>query len=125
VRNKILLGAAIGWTILIAILCLITSGELPSIKVTGLDKAAHFTFHFIFTWLWGLYSLQRKQSNNSRSVLVVVGCSLLYGVLIEFLQETFTITRHADIRDVMANFAGALTAYLLFVFFKTTSLKNK
>ncbi len=125
VRNKILLGLAIGWTTLIGVLCLIKSGELPPIHIAGVDKYVHFTFHFVFTILWGYYALEKQKVTKLQNILIVVGYSLFYGILIEFLQETLTTSRHADIHDVFANFAGALTAFLIFVLLKYTNTKNK
>jgi VanZ family protein len=125
VRNKILLGLAIGWTTLIGVLCLIKSRELPSIHIIGIDKFVHFTLHFVFTMLWGGYALEKQNATKLTNILLVVGCSLLYGILIEFLQETMTTTRHADIYDVFANLAGALTALLIFVVIKYTNTKSK
>jgi VanZ family protein len=124
VRNKFLLGIASGWTTLIGILCLVKSGDLPSLHLPGADKYVHFTFHFIFTLLWATYASQNQEDHKIKNSLKVVGFSLLYGILIEFLQEIFTTTRHADILDVLANLTGALTAFLVFVMLKATFAKN-
>jgi VanZ family protein len=124
VRNKFLLGIAVSWTALIGILCLIKSGDLPSLHISGTDKYVHFIFHFIFTLLWATYASQNKKGHKIKNTLIVVGYSLMYGILIEFLQETLTTTRHADILDVIANLTGALTAFLVFVMLKATLTKN-
>lgn len=113
--KKTILSLAIGWTFLIAVLCLVKFGDLPKIKVSGFDKYGHFFFHFVFTLLWGYY-ISMKQQLSFKNLLSIVTVSLFYGILIEFLQETCTQTRHADILDVLANFTGAVTAMLVFVF---------
>jgi VanZ family protein len=125
VRNKILLGLAIGWTTLIGVLCLIKSGEFPSIRVAGIDKYVHFAFHLVLTFLWGFYTIEKQKGTKLQNIFTVVGCSVLYGILIEFLQETITTTRHADIRDVFANVSGALTAFVVFAILKFSKANNR
>jgi VanZ family protein len=119
VFKKIVYGFAIGWTVIIAVLCLIKLTNLPTFGVSGIDKYVHFTFHFVFTVLWGYYSWLKNNSTALKLILKTVLVSLLYGILIEFLQETCTKTRHADILDVLANLTGATTAFLFFVVYKS------
>lgn len=118
VPKKALFGLAIGWTVLIAVLCLVKFNDLPSFGVSGADKYVHFTLHFVFTILWGLYSFKKQNEIALNKIAIIFFMSFCYGILIEFLQETFTVTRHADIFDVMANTTGAMVALLLFVLIK-------
>ncbi|MGL2965714.1 VanZ family protein [Flavobacterium sp. XGLA_31] len=116
--KKTLKALAIGWTAVIAVLCLVKFGKLPTIPLSGADKYVHFTFHFIFTLLWGHVLWLGQNSRSLKIIAKVVAVSLVYGILIEFLQETCTLTRHADILDVLANLSGAVMAFLVFVFLK-------
>ena len=109
---------AIGWTILISVLCLVKFTDLPSFGVSGADKYVHFTFHFVFTILWGFYSWAKLNDITISKIGRVVILSFCYGILIEILQETFTKTRHADIFDLLANGTGALVALVFFVLIK-------
>ena len=118
VLKKALFGLAIGWTVLIAVLCLVRFNDLPSFGVSGADKYVHFTLHFVFTILWGLYSFKKQNEIALNKIGIIFFLSFCYGILIEILQETLTATRHADIFDVMANSTGALTALILFVLIK-------
>lgn len=118
VLKNTILSLAIGWTFLILALCLVKFNDLPSLKVSGVDKYVHFTFHFTFTLLWGLYlGLRFGKIQRTRLVYIVL-ISLGYGILIEILQEAFTQTRHADVMDVLANLTGAITAFLVLILFK-------
>ena len=124
VRKKAVASLAIGWTVLIAVLCLVKFTNLPSIGVSGADKYVHFTLHFVFTLLWGFYfSLKLNEITISKIVRVVL-LSICYGILIEILQETCTTTRHADIFDVLANLSGATVAFLVFVLIKRRKTTN-
>ena len=108
---------------MVFLMCLVSVGNLPSIninmKIEGIDKLVHFTFHFVFVMLWFLY----LKNKNIKPVLVKIFlASFCFGLLIEICQSLFTITRQADIMDVLANASGALTAitilFLYHTFFK-------
>ncbi|MES2411322.1 MAG: VanZ family protein [Bacteroidota bacterium] len=116
--KKALFGLAIGWTSLIAVLCLVRFNDLPSLGVSGADKYVHFTLHFVFTILWGLYSFKQQNEIALNKIAIIFLFSFCYGILIEILQETLTATRHADIFDVIANTTGATMALVLFVLIK-------
>lgn len=118
VLKKAILGLAIGWTVLIAVLCLVKFNDLPSIGVSGADKYVHFTLHFVFTMLWGLYSWKKQNEMKLNKIAFIIVISICYGILIEILQETSTATRHADLFDVLANGSGATIAFLVFVLIK-------
>lgn len=118
VLKKATFSLAVGWTILISVLCLVKFTNLPSLGVSGADKYVHFTLHFVFTMLWGNYFWLRLNEIVLAKIVFVVLSSFCYGILIELLQEKFTTTRHADIFDVLANFSGALTALVLFALIK-------
>ncbi len=106
--RKYLLPAAIGWTLLIAVMCLVSFGKLPSIGIGGADNYVHVVFHFGFFVLW---FLNFSRPDNFEKVMArVFLASLLYGITIELAQELLTATRHADLYDVMANTTGAFIA---------------
>jgi len=118
VLKNAIFSLAIGWTILIAVLCLVKFTDLPSFGVSGADKYVHFTFHFVFTILWGFYLWAKLNEITISKIGRVVILSFCYGILIEILQEIYTKTRHADIFDVLANATGALAALVFFVLIK-------
>jgi VanZ family protein len=120
VLKKYSLGLAIGWTLLIAVLCLVKFGSLPSFSVSSADKYIHIILHFGFTLFWGFYFSQKQNQIALPTIINIVILSVLYGILVEVLQETFTTTRHADIFDVLANLVGALIALGVFTFIKKT-----
>jgi hypothetical protein len=124
VLKNAIFSLAIGWTILIAVLCLVKFNDLPSFGVSGADKYVHFTFHFVFTILWGFYSWAKLNDITISKIGRVVILSFCYGILIEIFQEIYTKTRHADIFDVLANATGALVALVFFVLIKRQKLQT-
>jgi VanZ family protein len=101
--------SAIFWTLLIAVLCLVSFNQLPSIGIGGADKFGHITFHFGFTILWFLY-LKEASTDLKKPLLKIFAASFLYGIAIEMAQQLFTATRKADFYDVLANTSGAILA---------------
>lgn len=123
--KNLVLVSAIFWTCLIAYLCLVTFSSLPEIGVTGADKYVHTIFHFVFTFLWGCYSWLTKRTIKIKRIVTIVFISIAFGLLIEFLQEVCTITRKADVFDVIANVSGALIALLVFLILKKLNSKKE
>jgi VanZ family protein len=111
------LACAICWTFLILMLCLENEKEIPDIEIKHLDKVVHFVFHFIFSTLWFLYFKKRfLQITNSRLLVSTWLFSLVFGLVIEFLQQQITTTRNADVIDVLSNAIGATVAVCAFYY---------
>lgn len=108
---------AIVWTSLIAILCLISLNNVPSIPVKGKDKVVHFLFYFGYVIFW------YKAFRNSKLFLVVIS-ALFYGIIIEVLQPIITTTREADFYDVIANSLGAFSAMLFLNFMRKNNFSK-
>ena len=123
-HKKIWFGLATSWTVLIFILCLAKLNDLPSLGVKGMDKYVHFTFHFVFTFLWAIVVKSRFSTISNKKILNIILISLVMGITIEVLQENFTTTRKADILDVMANLTGAISAGILISFFENKKIIN-
>lgn len=114
--RNIYLWAAIAWTLLITILCLVSTdslGEVNNFELPYKDKYGHFVFYFIFTLLWFAYLKYRGRSSNKRMILYAVLAAFIYGSLMELSQNFFTEGREADIWDVVFNMLGSFAAVLL------------
>lgn len=113
-KNRWFWAAAL-WTATIAVLCLVSFRELPSVAIESPDKFVHAIFHFLFVLLWYAYYKSAKKLPELRILGKVLSFSIIYGCLIEIAQGLFTTTRQADLKDVMANSGGALLAVLLLI----------
>jgi len=114
--NKILLSSAAIYTCLITVVLLMPTSDLPSVDLPkGVDKSVHFLIHFVLVILWQLYWFQRNSKRFlwRNGVIVLIG-SFLYGTIIEILQGYLTVSRTADLFDILANFFGALVGVLVF-----------
>jgi VanZ family protein len=115
VLKKLFLSAAIVWTFIVLVLCLIRLDGAPQIEIANFDKYVHIIFHFIFTMLWFLFfKLHFKEENKYKPFVVSFVLSVLFGALIEVLQQWCTQNRTGDLYDVLANMSGAAIAIGLF-----------
>jgi VanZ family protein len=110
---KTILTIGILYTILITIILLIPSSEIPRIKVTFIDKIAHVLIHGFLSLIWLWYRFSTDKCHISvKNVFVVLLICFSYGVIIEAAQHWFTLTRSFDIFDIVANGFGSLLGLL-------------
>ena len=97
-QSRLLVYAAIGWTVAILIGCLMPSSGLPDL--TNKDKWLHFGIFALFGFLWRL---------TGRSTWWVIGVGIAYGYGIEVLQGIATfLHRSYDLYDAFADAVGTL-----------------
>jgi len=99
-------------TALIGYLSLVSLGYDRPIKISHLDKIEHAIAYFFLGVSWLVVSTVYK-TKFSKKRIVVFGC-IIYGIIIEILQETITLQRTADILDVLADIVGVLLGLLIF-----------
>jgi len=74
------------------------------------DKIVHFGFYFVMV-VSGMLALKEQCQNNFKlfkSLVVMLVFAITYGIIIEILQASITVSRQGDVFDVMANTLGAL-----------------
>ncbi len=120
-RNLVIL--AVVFTIGITIASLASLNNIPKIEVPGKDKTIHFLFYFVLTLLWN-FALQKKIKHWSLKFIIVF-VVVIYGIIIEILQEVLTRYREADIFDVMANSAGAFLALIVIFWLNYKTFEKK
>jgi VanZ family protein len=105
-RDKIFL-VAVAITISILYLSLV---RIPkgNIKVDHLDKLQHGFDYFILSISW-LFAFCKKNSKH-----LIVCCCILFGILIEILQNELTHYRTGDYLDGIANSVGVIIGLLIF-----------
>ncbi|HLV45643.1 MAG TPA: VanZ family protein [Flavobacterium sp.] len=111
---------AICWNVMILIFCLINLSNINSVQKIAfphIDKIVHFVFYTTasFLWLWAL-SARKKKLFPFAIKLVVVGL-ILFGLMVEILQDVFPTKRSFEWLDVLCNTAGVITGtgiYLIY-----------
>ena len=117
----------ISWVLLVTVLSLFDfDPNDEGIPIPYLDKLVHFVFYLLFVILGGLMWQSGKpvHATLKKTILWVV-IAVLYGLLMEALQDLLPIDRSAEIFDVLANTLGAVMGGLLIktYFSRTHALK--
>ncbi|MFK5983007.1 MAG: VanZ family protein [Flavobacteriaceae bacterium] len=114
-KNLLLL--ALLYSVIITIAFLMPTSNLPKLEFyIPLDKIIHFFIYLLLSILWISYlNLNEVKGLPVSSVLIVFIVFLVYGIVIEVLQENLTTTRKADIIDVLANTFGSIIGYFVFL----------
>ncbi len=83
---------------------------IPFFTIPHLDKIVHFTFYFGAAISASLcFREQTGGRKNLKKVLLLTAVlSIIYGIIIEVLQETLTTYRDGNLYDAIANAIGAL-----------------
>lgn len=117
---------ALAWTGVIAYFSLTPSSNLPVVAIPYVDKLVHVSFHFAFTLFWFLFFKKRLGSQNVSEPLVFAFIfSVFFGVVIEILQGSCTLTRRADVIDVLANMIGAVLAVCFILVLRKFKILDK
>lgn len=121
--DKRLLFIAIIYSCLITVLFFIPSQDLPKTQLLEADKLVHILVYFILVNLWMLYLYVSNDYYFEKKWIPILLLSiLLYGIIIEIFQGLFTVSRSADILDVVSNLLGSLLGIF---FFKIVKQKLK
>lgn len=99
---------AIGITLCIAYLSLIKTPKIVLVYSAS-DKVYHIIAYFTLTICW-LFSFFKKPSLKYS---IVVFC-LLFGIIIEVMQQSLTSYRTGDYKDVLANIIGIVLGLIVF-----------
>lgn len=104
------------WSVFMLVVFLLPADNLskaPSIPF--LDKAVHMFMFAVFTWFL-VRDLTRTQGLKRPvliTFLIAVVASLLFGSVIELLQEASQLGRSAELKDVIYDVAGCLVSTVI------------
>jgi VanZ family protein len=89
----------------------------------GTDKLGHAFVYAVQVWLtaraWHLGS--GKNSPGAGQMILLIAGAILYGILMEWGQLTFSPSRHFEYDDMAANGIGAILGGFLFLILKSRS----
>lgn len=113
---SIFLFLGIVYTLFITYSFLASTKGIPLYRFFLADKIVHVVIHLLLSliWLW-ILSGYRKRMPLTTKVSVVAFFCVSYGIIIEILQGLYTVSREADILDVVANCIGTALGIILFL----------
>ena len=107
-KDNFFLIAAFVITIVISCLSLIKTPKIDT-GFSNIDKLYHLFAYFTLSLFW-LFSFYKK---SSLKYFIVLAC-VIYGILIEVIQQTLTISRTGDYKDAIANTLGSIFGLIVF-----------
>jgi len=116
------------WTCFILYACLAEASSIPKtsfFNIPNKDKVAHFTFYFVFSVIWFLFSNKKNNSKKAkiRTGIVIFTIATFLGGGVELGQYFFTNSRSAEWADFFANSLGSAIG-ILFGLLITTHKKK-
>jgi VanZ family protein len=124
VLKRFALIIAIVYSLALAIVSLVKLDNIPDVGVSYGDKIFHFLAYCILTFLWFNVFFNAFKLKKRRAIYFSIVLSIIFGIIIEILQETITVSRALDAYDVLANTIGVLIASLVLWFKDNLHVKN-
>ena len=121
VNKKLLLFVAIGYTLTILVLSLVSSQSLPRFGTNYEDKIFHLLAYGLLNLLWYKALIGFKVK---RPIGIAFLASIVYGIIVEVLQGQYTIAREPSVMDVIANSIGVTIVSLFLTVKKKTIVKK-
>ena len=105
---------AIGLTLVVIFLSLVSLPNLRTsiIEVNNSDKFGHIVAYFGLSISWLVAT--RKRYTQLKHKVILACILILFGIILEGLQEALTTKRTADLYDMGANALGVIAATLTF-----------
>lgn len=112
--DKVCLVLATSTTLIILYLSLIPNLKLATIDLIPTDKLYHFIAYAFLSTTWFSYALFVKNKEQNTLFNGIAIALIVFGIVVEVLQENFTDNRTFDWWDILSNSAGILIVYFFF-----------
>ena len=112
------------YALALIIVSLIRINNVPDIGISFGDKVFHFLAYFVLTLLCFFTFLYTFKFKNKKAIFFAAIFSVLFGMILEVLQENVTVSRSLDVYDIVANTCGALLASAVLWFKSGLRVKN-
>ncbi|NJB81370.1 VanZ family protein [Wenyingzhuangia aestuarii] len=83
---------------------------VPNFKYNYTDKFEHAFAYAFMSFFWMLSCQLGKIKLKFLHLILII---ILYGIVIEVLQASLTVSRTGDLLDVMANSIGVILGYVI------------
>ena len=120
-NKNLLLFGALGYTLTLGILSLVSNDKIPYFGTNYEDKVYHLVAYALLTFLW--YKVFAA-FNIKNSIFIAFIISIIYGIIIEVLQGQLTDARDSSIFDIFANVIGVAIVTLILTFRMKTITKK-
>lgn len=106
------------WLVIILIVSGLPSKNLPKAPFNEFDKLVHFLIYGLLSFLimLGFYKQPNASFSNKIQLFFSLTISIVFGGIVELLQENIFINRYGDWYDFFANTLGAIIGIGFFRF---------
>ncbi len=112
-QKKLTVLTAIVWTVIVFVLCLMPSNDIPKIRVPFIDKWTHLLIFAVFSFLWFAVLSKFK----AKYAWLLFFATFLTGYIIELLQGSpWVHGRSYELMDVVADSIGGVIGIFIFYF---------
>lgn len=122
--KKIAFLTALVYAIALGTVSLITLKGLPEVQISFADKIFHFLAYSVFVVLWYFAFFYTFKLEKTKAILYAFIFAVAFGIIIEVLQDTMTVSRALDVYDALANTLGALLSAIVLWIIKSLRVKN-
>ncbi len=119
-QSKLRFLPAIVWFFgILFLLCLpgSTIPKYPWLALIHADKLLHITLFFLLCFLFTSpfknQGLSKRSMRLILSLITVLG--VLYGVILEFVQERWILNRSFEVNDILADASGCLLSFIYWI----------
>jgi VanZ family protein len=116
------------WALLVALLSLMPGDDMPDknwLGIPGADKMAHAFFYFIFALLVSAKMSKNQIPKLNKTMPWPFVSAILYGGMMELLQDLTQSGRQPEWADIIANTLGAGAGVLFYPFLMKIRLIEK
>lgn len=119
-------GLSICVALTILYLCMMPGNDSNfDIKIPNMDKYVHAVMYFVLSFTISLNLYQEYTKFKSMTMVMwALVIPILFGGLIEVMQDKFTVSRSCDIFDLLADALGAILGYLFASWFVPRHFKQ-
>lgn len=116
---------AIAWGLVIFIIISIPGNFVPKVQspwsLIHFDKLVHTGIFFVFSFLLmrGFYLQYKSVFLRSNYVLIAIAVGIVFGLITELWQGIINTERMADVYDFIADSAGSIIAWPVFLRIKS------
>ncbi len=120
-KTKVIVIAVL-YTAALTVVSLININNIPTAGFSFEDKVYHFVAYLILGFLW-TYAFSNDAMGKSIKVAFIL--ALIYGIVIEVLQEKINPMRTYDTFDLIANCLGVIAGALVTKYLIKSKVKIK
>ncbi|MDA3614007.1 VanZ family protein [Polluticaenibacter yanchengensis] len=105
--------SAIIWFLVLTILLTLPGSAFPEtswLDKIHFDKIVHVGLFFTWGILFNIHGILKKKINLKQALGFAIA-TIVYGIIMEFIQKNFIPNRGFDTGDMIANAVGAITAF--------------